>query len=133
MEHFYDQVLRRLRKKLAETSAVRENSTAADVLRALIGAQAWPEAFRASVEHSPEQAVSYLRERAKTEIKSFLRAAPTPASSPSCPGCEDLLIEAAGHGRESRPRRSTRTTSRRSAASSPGCGPPTSPRRAAAR
>lgn len=97
MEHFYDQVLRRLRKKLSETNAVQENSNPADVLQALIGGQAWPEAFQVSVEHSPEHAVSYLRERAKTEIKSFLRAA-SPGEQPILPRLEDLLIEAAGHG-----------------------------------
>ncbi len=94
--HFYDQVMRRLRKKLAETNAVQENSNADVVLRALIGAQAWPEAFRISVEHSPEQAVSYLREQAKIGIKSFLRTA-SPGEQPILPKLEDLLIVAAGH------------------------------------
>ena len=45
----------------------------------------------------PPHAVSYLRERAKTEIKSFLRAA-SPGEQPILPRLEDLLIEAAGHG-----------------------------------
>jgi Tubulin like len=98
--HFYDQVLRRLRRKLAETSAVRESSHAADVLRALIGPQAWPEAFQISIEHSAEQAVSYLRERAKIAVKSFLRAA-NPGEQPILPKLEDLLIVAAGHVTES--------------------------------
>jgi len=95
--HFYDQVLRRLRRKLAETHQVQENSNPADVLRALIGAEAWPEAFQISLDHSVEQAVSYLRERAKIAVKSFLRAA-NPGEQPILPKLEDLLVVAAGHG-----------------------------------
>src|SRR5260370_40238473 len=42
MGHFYDHVPRRLRNKLAENNAVRENSNAADVLHAQSGSAARP-------------------------------------------------------------------------------------------
>ena len=98
MEQFYQQVFRRLREKFARDRLVDANSTTADVFRVLVGAETWPEAFGVSIEKSPEQAVSYLRERVKTEIKKFLRAAPV-GEQPIMPRLHDLLIEAAGHGR----------------------------------
>jgi Tubulin like len=98
IDHFYDQVYRRLREYLVNQRLIDINSPVALVLRALIGAETWSDAFRISIEQSPENAVSYLRERAKTEIKKFLRIAP-PGEQPILPRLHDLLIEAAGHGR----------------------------------
>jgi hypothetical protein len=100
MEHFYQQVSRRLREQLAKDRAIDVNSQTSDVLRALIGAETWPDAFKLSIEQSPENAVSYLRERVKTEIKKFLRTT-SPGEQPILPRLHDLLIEAAGHGRGS--------------------------------
>ena len=98
MDHFYQQVLRRLKEQLARDRAIDLNSNVSDVLRALIGAETWSDTFRISVDHSPDNAVSYLRERVKTEIKKFLRSAP-PGEQPILPRLHDLLVEAAGHGR----------------------------------
>ena len=98
MEQFYQQVYRRLQTQLANERAIDINSNKDAVLRALIGAQTWPEAFRISVEQSSDNAVSFLRERVKTEIKKFLRAAPA-GEQPILPRLHDVLIEAAGHGR----------------------------------
>ncbi len=98
MEQFYQQVYRRLQTRLANDRAIDINSNKDAVLRALIGAQTWPEAFRISVEQSPDNAVSFLRERVKTEIKKFLRSA-TAGEQPILPRLHDLLIQAAGHGR----------------------------------
>ena len=98
MEQFYQQVIRGLRTQLAKDRAVEVSSPVDVVLRALIGAETWPVGFRISIEQSPENAVSFLRERVKTEIKKFLRAAP-PGEQPILPRLHDLLIEAAGHGR----------------------------------
>ena len=98
MDQFYQQVIRRLRTQLAKDRAIEVNSPVNVVLRALIGAETWPDTFRISIEQSPENAVSFLRERVKTEIKKFLRAAP-PGEQPILPRLHDLLIEAAGHGR----------------------------------
>ena len=98
MEQFYQQVYRRLQTQMANDRAIDVNSGVDAVLRGLIGAQTWSEAFQISVEHSPENAVSFLRERVKTEIKKFLRAAPA-GEQPILPRLHDLLIEAAGHGR----------------------------------
>ena len=98
MEQFYQQVIRGLRAHLAKERAIDVNSNEDAVLRALIGAETWPDAFRISVEQSPENAVSFLRERVKTEIKKFLRSA-YPGEQPILPRLHDLLVEAAGHGR----------------------------------
>jgi hypothetical protein len=98
MEQFYQQVYRRLQAQLARERTIHSNSSRDAVLRALLGADTWPEAFRISVDQSPENAVSFLRERVKAEIKKFLRAAP-PGEQPILPRLHDLLIEAAGHGR----------------------------------
>jgi hypothetical protein len=98
MEQFYQQVYRRLVTQLANDRAIEVNAGKDAVLRALIGAQTWPKAFKISVEQSPDNAVSFLRERVKAEIKKSLRAAPA-GEQPILPRLHDLLIEAAGHGR----------------------------------
>jgi hypothetical protein len=98
MEQFYQQAYRRLQSQLANDRTVDVNSNKDAVLRALIGTQTWPEVFRISVEQSPDNAVSFLRERVKTEIKKFLRIAPA-GEQPILPRLHDLLIDAAGYGR----------------------------------
>ena len=102
MEQFYQQVVRRLLEQKSRDGQISVNSTEADLLQALVGADAWPEAFRISVDQTPEHAVSYLRERVKTEVKKFLRE-PPPGEQPMLPRLQDLLVEAAGHGHGSGP------------------------------
>jgi hypothetical protein len=97
MEQFYQQVVRRLREKFTRERRLDANSHVSGVLGVLVGPETWAEAFSISIEKSPEQAVSFLRERAKSEVKKFLRAAPT-GEQPILPRLHDLLIEAAGHG-----------------------------------
>ncbi len=82
MEQFYQQVFRRLREQMAERTALpRQLHRCRRAREALVGAETWREAFRISVEQSPEHAVSFLRERVKTEIKKFLRE-PPPGEQP---------------------------------------------------
>jgi hypothetical protein len=97
MEQFYQQVFNRLREQMARSGQINVNSTEADLVRAIVGSDTWPEAFRMSIEQSPEHAVSYLRDVVKTAIKKFLRD-PAPGEQPMLPRLQDLLIEAAGHG-----------------------------------
>ena len=97
MEQFYQQVVRRLLAQKARDGVITVNSTEADLVRALVGADTWPEAFKKSIEQTPDHAVSYLREVVKTEIKKFLRE-PPPGEQPMLPRLQDLLVEAAGHG-----------------------------------
>ncbi|MCW2932295.1 MAG: hypothetical protein JWM19_3257 [Actinomycetia bacterium] len=100
LDHFYQQVYRRLREQLANDRAIEANATVADVLRVLVGADTWPHAFQLSIDQRPENAVSYLREQVKLEIKKFLRTAPSGAQ-PILPRLHDLLIAAAGYGHNS--------------------------------
>jgi Tubulin like len=102
MEQFYQQVVRRLLEQKARDGQINVNSTESDLLQALVGPDTWPEAFRISVDQTPEHAVSYLRERVKTEIKKFLRE-PPPGEQPMLPRLQDLLVNAAGHGGGSGP------------------------------
>jgi hypothetical protein len=102
MDHFYQQVIQRMREQLASNRAIDVNSPVSDAFRALVGAETWSDALKISTEQSPENAISFLRERVKTEIKKFLRAAP-PGEQPILPRLHDLLIEAAGHGRGAGP------------------------------
>jgi len=97
MEQFYQQVFTRLREQMARTGQINVNSTEADLVRAIVGSDTWPEAFKKSVEQTPDHAVSYLREVVKTAIKTFLRE-PPPGDKPMLPKLQDLLVEAAGHG-----------------------------------
>ena len=102
MEQFHQQVVRRLLEQKSRDGQISVNSTEADLLQALVGPDAWPEAFRISIEQTPEHAVSYLRERVKIEVKKFLRE-PLPGEQPMLPRLQDLLVYAAGHGHGSGP------------------------------
>ena len=97
MEQFYQQVVKRLLAQKANEGLINVNSTEADLVKALVGADTWPEAFKKSVDQTPDHAISYLREVVKTEIKKFLRE-PPPGEQPMLPRLQDLLIESAGHG-----------------------------------
>jgi hypothetical protein len=97
LEEFYQLVLRRLREQVVRDRLFATGSSTSDVLQALVGADMWPEAFRLSAESSPENAVSFLREKVTTEVKKFLRE-PRPGERPLLPRLHDLLTEAAGHG-----------------------------------
>jgi hypothetical protein len=97
MEQFYQQMVRRLLEQTARDGQISPNSTEADLLQALVGADTWPEVFRIGVDQTPEQAVSYLRERVKTEVKKFLREPPL-GEQPMLPRLQDLLVNAAGQG-----------------------------------
>ena len=110
MEQFYQQVFRRLREQMArDRASCTPNSTEADVLRALIGAETWREAFQISVEQTPEQAVSYLREQVKSAVKKFLRAAAPRRAAAAAPAARPA--DRGGRARHAAPGRpSTRTT-----------------------
>jgi hypothetical protein len=98
MEQFYQQVVRRLKDQMARDGKVHVNSAEADLVQALAGGHTWPEAFKISVDQTPEHAVSFLREQVKIEVKKFLREPPA-GEQPMLPRLQDLLTEAAGHGR----------------------------------
>jgi len=102
LEQFYQLVVQRLQEHLIQDHLPANGSTAADVVRALAGADVWPEASRLSIESSPENAVSFLHEKVTTEIKRFLRTA-APGERPLLPRLHDLLAEAAGSGPGSGP------------------------------
>jgi hypothetical protein len=102
MEQFYEQVVRRMKEQLVHTRRLRQNSGAADVVKEIVGAGTWAEAFKISVDQSPEHAVSFLREKVKTEIQTFLRDSSS-GEQPMLPRLQDLLVAAAGHAGSSGP------------------------------
>jgi hypothetical protein len=97
MEQFYQHVIRRLFDRGFREGRLQPNSTEAYLIETLIGADGWLETYRLSCEHGPEQAVAYLQDRVKTEVKTFLRE-PPPGEQPMLPNLEDLLAEAAVRG-----------------------------------
>ena len=97
MEQFYQQVIRRLLYRRSKEGRLPANSSEADLITTLIGAAGWREVYQLSTERGTEQAVAYLRERMKTEVKTFLRE-PPPGEQPMLPKLDDLLAEAAGRG-----------------------------------
>jgi hypothetical protein len=97
MEQFYQQVIRRLLDYRAREGRLQPNSSEADLINTLVGADGWRETYRLSTENGSEYAVAYLLEQVKTEVKTFLRE-PPPGEQPMLPKLDDLLAEAAGHG-----------------------------------
>ena len=66
----------------------------------MIDPNAWRDAYKMSVEHGPETAVSYLLEQVKTKVKTFLQEPPL-GEQPMLPRLADLLAEAAGRDTDS--------------------------------
>jgi hypothetical protein len=96
MSLFYNQLVRRMREQKAREEALPVGATDGQLVRALVGEDSWREAYRISVDESPENAVSYLREQVQSAVKRFLRE-PPPGEQPLLPRLHDLLTAAAGH------------------------------------
>jgi Tubulin like len=97
MEQFYQQVVRRMLEHYAREGRLSVNSTESQLVGTLIGTSGWRDTYEMSIAQSPENALSFLREQVKTEVKRFLRE-PPPGEQPMLPRLQDLLAAAAGHG-----------------------------------
>ena len=98
MEQFYNQVYQGIKERKRRENATNVNSDEAAVVKALVGPDTWSEVLDISIKQTPDHAVSFLREKVKTEIKKFLRE-PPPGEQPMLPRLHDLLLDASGHGR----------------------------------
>jgi len=96
MEHFYELVIRRLRGQQGSGDQQQSNATEAGLLRGLVGPDGWRAAYQRSIDEGPERAVTELKDRVKTAIKSLLRDAEG-GEQPMIPRLHDLLAEASGH------------------------------------
>jgi hypothetical protein len=97
IEQFYGRVRRRMIDDLSASGRLKPNATEADLVNAIIGTEAWREAFKLTWEQSAEYAVSQLRERVKTQVKTMFRDT-RPGRAPLLPRLHDLLAEAAAQG-----------------------------------
>ena len=95
LEPFYRAVLRRFVEVNAARDLLRPTATEADIVKVVIGPEAWQQAFRVGVEHRPTAAVSFLRDRLKREVLRLFRHN-EPGQRPLLPGLGDLLAAAAG-------------------------------------
>ncbi|MFI6497917.1 tubulin-like doman-containing protein [Nonomuraea typhae] len=93
LEQFYRNAVTRIRERLM----IEPTADDAAVLRRLLDENGWQQIYRQSVETSPERAINELRERVKTNIKTYLQeeiqGRPT-----LLPKLRDLLDQAAGLG-----------------------------------
>jgi hypothetical protein len=94
MERFYERLVRGLTEHWVRLGRLKPNATEADLIEVIVGTDGWRKAYDASIEHSPGQAVSELREMVKREVKTFLRAGVT-GQIPMLPRLHDLLADAA--------------------------------------
>ncbi len=99
MEQFYEQAIARLRQHRYRSGMARPGASEPELLQTMIGPDAWRETFKMSVEHGPENAVAYLLEQVKTEVKTFLREPVD--EQPMLPKLADLLAEVSGRGTKS--------------------------------
>ncbi|WP_017570364.1 tubulin-like doman-containing protein [Nocardiopsis halotolerans] len=97
LEPFFVRVRDHLSRSLHETGRLHISPTDAELARAVIGDQGWRAAYDISLERGPAEAVGFLRETLKSEIKRFLRD-PGPARTPLLPRLADLLTQAAEPG-----------------------------------
>ncbi|MEV2277069.1 tubulin-like doman-containing protein [Nocardiopsis sp. NPDC049922] len=97
LEPFYRRVRDRLAAARQEEGVLPANAGDAELVRVLVGAEAWRTAYDISVDRSPEEAVGHLRETLKSAVKQFLRD-PGPTQQPLLPRLADLLSRAAQQG-----------------------------------
>ena len=101
MEHFYDQVVRRLIEQRKQEGRLQANPREADLLPTIIGPGVWRDAYQLIVANGPERgaelAVAYLREQVKIGVKAFIREPPF-GEQPMLPRLEELLDKAASRG-----------------------------------
>ena len=98
LEQFYRRVVRQMIDQWVGLGRLRPASTEAELFGALIGPEGWREMFRLAWEQTPDQALMELKERVKTDVKTFLRN-PEPGRRSLVPRLQDLLAAAAGHQR----------------------------------
>ncbi|MFC4591238.1 tubulin-like doman-containing protein [Sphaerisporangium corydalis] len=91
LEQFYRRTVTHIRERLQ----LQPSADEADVLLRLIGEDGWREIYRQSMESSAERAVNELRQRIKTEVKSYLQEE-IQGRSTLLPKLRDLLDQAAG-------------------------------------
>ena len=98
LEQFYRRVVRQMIDQWVGLGRLRPSSTEAELFGALIGTDGWREMFRLAWEQTPDHALTELKERVKTDVKTFLRN-PEPGRRSLVPRLQDLLAAAAGHQR----------------------------------
>ncbi|MFI7106435.1 tubulin-like doman-containing protein [Nonomuraea sp. NPDC050227] len=98
LEQFYRNAVTRIRERLM----IEPTADDAEVLRRLMGQDGWQRIYRQSIETTPERAVHELRERIKTDVKTYLQEE-TQGRATLLPKLRDLLDQAAGLGSD-RPR-----------------------------
>ncbi|WP_159944400.1 MULTISPECIES: tubulin-like doman-containing protein [unclassified Nocardiopsis] len=97
LEPFFVRVRDHLARFLHETGRLHVSPTDAELVQVLIGARGWRAAYDTCLERGPAEAVGFLRETLKSEVKRFLRE-PGPAHTPLLPRLADLLSQAAEQG-----------------------------------
>lgn len=95
LEPFFVRVRERMIRNLNENGVLHVSPTDAELVEALIGERRWREAFDISVDRGASEALGFLRETLKAEVKRFLRD-PGPNQAALLPRLTDLLARAAG-------------------------------------
>jgi hypothetical protein len=95
MEQFYQLTVKRLIDDQVSSGNLQPAATEADLVRAMLGPDAWRDTYQAAAEHGPAQAVDDLRDRVKGIVKVFLRGTEG-GKRPLLPRLHDLLAAAAG-------------------------------------
>ncbi|WP_306366109.1 tubulin-like doman-containing protein [Nocardiopsis sp. CC223A] len=99
LEPFFVRVRDHLIHHLHETGRLHVSPTDAELVQAVIGPLSWRTAFDISLDRGPGEALGYLRETLKSQIKRFLRDTDA-QRTPLLPRLADLLTNAAGQGGE---------------------------------
>lgn len=99
LESFYESVLRRFREAYSEQNRVLETATAGEIVNAILGDQGWRQAYAISIEHGPDRAVTFVRDRISAEVGTLFRYSDG-ERRPLVPGLHALLSAAAGRGVE---------------------------------
>lgn len=95
LEAFYEQVRTRFVSNYVVLGRVRQAATEADLLTALLGPEGWRQTYRISAEQGPAQALTFVRDRVKQEVKRLFRHRGDD-ERPLLPPLADLLAQAAG-------------------------------------
>lgn len=95
LEPFYQATVRRFVSYYVAQGRLRATATAGDILREVLGAEGWRQAYMVGWERGGEHAVAFVRDRLKQAIKRLFRYQ-TSGEQPLLPALSDLLYAAVG-------------------------------------
>lgn len=95
LDAFYRAVVRRFVDFFADAKGMKRTATVGELLNEILGDDGWQKAYAESIEHGPDRAVAYVRDRVGVEVRRLFSYRSN-VHRPLLASLNDLLSAAAG-------------------------------------